>query len=107
MCRRRYGISTCASKTTCASPNRAAKSSPRPPRKPLQTSKPSLDTDVLVAGGGPVGLFLAVALERAPLRVTLVSEPSAAPDRPIALAHGSRLLLDRLDAFKGLPATPI
>ncbi|OGA21498.1 MAG: hypothetical protein A3I01_15715 [Betaproteobacteria bacterium RIFCSPLOWO2_02_FULL_65_24] len=73
----------------------------------MQTSKPSLDTDVLVAGGGPVGLFLAVALERAPLRVTLVSEPSAAPDRPIALAHGSRLLLDRLDAFKGLPATPI
>jgi 2-octaprenyl-6-methoxyphenol hydroxylase len=37
----------------------------------------------------------------------LVAEPSLGADRPIALAHGSRLLLERVDAFKDLPATPI
>lgn len=66
-------------------------------------------TDVVIAGGGPVGSALAVALADAGLAVRLF-EPRLEPDskfRPIALSHGSRLILERLDLFDRFPATPI
>lgn len=65
--------------------------------------------DVLVAGGGPVGAALACALAGAGLDVRLV-DPSPRPDarlRPVALSHGSRLILERAGAFVALRATPI
>lgn len=66
--------------------------------------------DVVIAGGGPVGSVLAHAL--APLAgpgFSVLQIRGAAPtgDRPIALSHGSRLILDRLGLWQGLPATPI
>ena len=70
------------------------------------------DYDVLVAGGGPVGASLALALHGAGLAVALF-EPRApraaqADPRPIALSHGSRLILERLGVWEQLvPATPI
>lgn len=71
------------------------------------------DTDIAIVGGGPVGAALALALRKSPLRVTLLearSAPaaSAARDpRPIAISHGSRLLLERLDAWRTLMPAPI
>jgi 2-octaprenyl-6-methoxyphenol hydroxylase len=54
--------------------------------------------DVLIAGGGPIGSVIALALAGAPLRVGLIGPP-ATPDgdaRPIALSHGSMQILDSL-----------
>jgi 2-octaprenyl-6-methoxyphenol hydroxylase len=70
--------------------------------------------DVVVAGGGPVGAAAALALRETGISVALV-EPrrprdpasAAAPFRPIALSHASRLLLERSGAFGALPVTPI
>jgi len=68
--------------------------------------------DVLIAGGGPVGASLALALHGSGLVVGLL-EPRApraahADPRPIALSHGSRLILERLGVWEPLaPATPI
>ena len=70
--------------------------------------------DIVIAGGGPVGSVLVHAL--APLTgrstgnglsVLKVRAGSTAADRPIALSHGSRLILERLGLWQGLPATPI
>jgi 2-octaprenyl-6-methoxyphenol hydroxylase len=69
------------------------------------------DYDVLVVGGGPVGATLTLALRGTGLAVGLLEAraPHAAGDRrPIALSHGSRLILDRLGVWEQLaPATPI
>jgi 2-octaprenyl-6-methoxyphenol hydroxylase len=70
------------------------------------------DYDVLIAGGGPVGMALALALGGASLRTGLVEARAArslqADPRPIALSHGSRLILERLGAWQPLAAaTPI
>lgn len=57
--------------------------------------------DVLIAGGGPVGAALALALRGSGLDVALIDSPPK-PDealRPVALSHASRLILERLDAF--------
>jgi len=65
--------------------------------------------DVLVAGGGPVGAALAAGLRGHGLEVVLV-EPGSEPAggfRPIALSHGSRLILESLGVFGGIEATPI
>jgi 2-octaprenyl-6-methoxyphenol hydroxylase len=70
------------------------------------------DYDVLIAGGGPVGASLALALRGTGLVVGLL-EPRApraaqADPRPVALSHGSRLILERLGVWEPLaPATPI
>jgi 2-octaprenyl-6-methoxyphenol hydroxylase len=67
------------------------------------------DTDIAIIGGGPVGAALALALRGSALRVTVLearAEQTTDP-RPIALSHGSRLLLERLNAWAGLHATPI
>lgn len=68
--------------------------------------------DVLIVGGGPVGAATALALRGTGLAVGLVEAraPQAvhADPRPIALSHGSRLILERLGVWERLaPATPI
>lgn len=70
------------------------------------------DYDVLIVGGGPVGAAAALALRGTGLAVGLVEAraPQAvqADPRPIALSHGSRLILERLGMWEQLaPATPI
>jgi 2-octaprenyl-6-methoxyphenol hydroxylase len=82
--------------------------------------------DILIAGGGPVGAALALALEGSGQRVLLAEARSAATfgtrsaatfdapaaaaardARAIALSYASRLLLERLHAWSALPVTPI
>ena len=65
--------------------------------------------DILIAGGGPVGAALALALRGSGLDVRLVepAERRAESLRPVALSYGSRLILERLDAFDPALATPI
>src|SRR5687768_1781685 len=81
------------------------------------------DYDLLVAGAGPVGAATALAARACGLEVGLVRAPAgplhlegtmrpgeaAVPDsRPIALSHGSRLILERLGVWERLAApTPI
>ena len=68
---------------------------------------------MVIAGGGPVGAALALALRASTLRVALIEArplSGAADDaRTIALAHGSRLILERLGVWQALAraATPI
>src|SRR5262245_1209837 len=59
------------------------------------------ECDVVVAGGGPVGAALAVSLRGCGLTVALVEPPTRplAAFRPIALSHGSRIILERIGAF--------
>lgn len=73
---------------------------------------PRPDYDVLIAGGGPVGGALAAALRDRGLRIAVLDR--RAPDapsgdfRPLALSHGSRLILERLGVWDALGAvTPI
>jgi 2-octaprenyl-6-methoxyphenol hydroxylase len=63
--------------------------------------------DVAIAGGGPVGSALALALAGGPLSVARISDDAETADRPIALSHGSRLILERLDAWGAVGAAPI
>jgi 2-octaprenyl-6-methoxyphenol hydroxylase len=70
--------------------------------------------DVAISGAGPVGCALALALADAGRRVLLIELQSrgntgAQPFRPIALSHGSRLILERVGAWDelALSATPI
>jgi 2-octaprenyl-6-methoxyphenol hydroxylase len=73
--------------------------------------------DILIAGGGPAGAALALALESGGHSVALIEaraagaadSPSADPGdrRPIALSHASRLILERLGAWRALAVTPI
>jgi 2-octaprenyl-6-methoxyphenol hydroxylase len=68
-----------------------------------------VDCDILIAGGGPVGATLALALRGAGLEV-LLAEPAASPSaafRPIALSHGSRQMLEQVGVFAHFPSTPI
>ena len=69
------------------------------------------DLRVVVAGAGPVGLTTAIALAAAGIRVRVLdAKPASAPvddSRTVALSHGSRLILERLGVWEGMPATPI
>ena len=70
------------------------------------------EIDVLIRGAGPVGCALALALRGARHTVAIAGAPSGSPGvryafRPLALSYASRLILERLDAWGGLPATPI
>jgi 2-octaprenyl-6-methoxyphenol hydroxylase len=70
-----------------------------------------LHTDVLIIGAGPVGMTLALALADSPLRVLLIDRrPRGAwadDPRALALSHGSRQLLDRLNAWNAAAGTAI
>ncbi len=72
---------------------------------------PTLSTDVLIIGAGPVGMTLALALADSPLRVTLIDRrPRGAwadDPRALALAHGSQQLLERLKAWNASAGTAI
>lgn len=66
--------------------------------------------DVAILGAGPVGCALALALRDSGLRIALVGrnrEAGAQAVRPIALSYASRLILERIGAWEGLPTTPI
>lgn len=68
--------------------------------------------EVAVVGGGPVGAALALALAAAGIdTVVLEAREASAPVatlRPLALSHGSRLILERLGVWDALAgATPI
>lgn len=64
-------------------------------------------SDVLIAGGGPVGAMLALGLRRCGASVLQVRSEAAAGERPIALSHGSRMLLERVGAWPAASPTPI
>ena len=73
--------------------------------------------DILIAGGGPVGAALALALEGSGHSVVLAEARSADSSgargatsgdaRAIALSYSSHLILERLNAWSRLAATPI
>src|SRR5215831_2421850 len=70
------------------------------------------DHDILIAGAGPAGGALALALRGSGLRVAILDarpRSTAAEDpRPLALSNASRLILERLDLWRALtPTTPI
>ena len=69
----------------------------------------SADTDIAIIGGGPVGVALALALQNSGLRITVLETRAerVSDPRPIALSHGSRLVLERLGAWRGLNPTAI
>lgn len=67
--------------------------------------------DLLIVGAGPVGLALALALKDAGLDLVLADarprEAVGADPRVLALAHGTRLTLERLGVWPALATTPI
>jgi 2-octaprenyl-6-methoxyphenol hydroxylase len=66
---------------------------------------------VAIVGGGPVGLALALSLRQADIGCEVLdARPAGAlrPDRRVlALSHGTRQILERLDAWVAIGATPI
>ena len=71
----------------------------------------SLSTDVLIIGAGPVGMTLALALADSSLHVLLLDRQPAGSwlkdPRALALSHGTRQLLERLNAWNAAAATAI
>ncbi len=65
------------------------------------------EVDVAIAGGGPVGCALALALSGSSVSVARIANEVGAADRPIALSHGSRLILERLGAWYSIRTSPI
>jgi 2-octaprenyl-6-methoxyphenol hydroxylase len=66
------------------------------------------EIDILVRGAGPVGCALALALRGSRHTVAIAGMPPVrAGFRPIALSYASRLILERIGAWRGLAATPI
>ena len=69
------------------------------------------DVDVAIIGAGPLGMTLALMLAATSARVVLIDAgaPGAAgaDPRALALAYGSRQLLERLGAWNGAAATAI
>jgi 2-octaprenyl-6-methoxyphenol hydroxylase len=69
--------------------------------------------DIVIVGGGPVGMALALALPDAEYRVMVLEsrqrDASVRDPRPLALSYGSRLLLERLAVWPSVEpsATPI
>ncbi len=66
--------------------------------------------DILIIGAGPVGSALALALSDSGLAVMLLEAQRAAvaDRRSLALSYGSRLILERIGAWREIaPATPI
>jgi 2-octaprenyl-6-methoxyphenol hydroxylase len=72
----------------------------------LATAEPP-QVDVAIAGGGPVGCALALALAGSGVSVARIADDLDVADRPIALSHGSRLILERLDAWSSVSCSAI
>lgn len=74
-------------------------------------ASPSPDADLLIIGGGPAGLALALSLAESGLRIVVAdardSSTVAADPRALALAHGSRLTLESLGVWPHIDATAI
>lgn len=70
-----------------------------------------MPAEVLIAGGGPAGLALALAARRNGIACVVAdarAAGAAAADRRIlALSHGSRMILERLDVWRQHAPTPI
>ena len=75
------------------------------------TDATALDCDVAIIGAGPVGMALASSLKDSGLDVRLINSRAhgawASDPRALALAHGSRQLLEKLQAWDANAATPI
>jgi 2-octaprenyl-6-methoxyphenol hydroxylase len=65
------------------------------------------DVDVAIAGGGPVGCALALALSGSAVSVARIADEARGADRPIALSYGSALILERLGAWSSVAGTAI
>jgi len=67
--------------------------------------------EVIIVGGGPVGAALALGLQHTGIAVAVLdahAQPAGADRRPLALSHGSRLILERLGVWAALQdVTPI
>jgi len=63
--------------------------------------------DIAIAGGGPVGCALALALSGGALAVARIADDSEIVDRPIALSYGSGLILERLGAWSPVASSAI
>ncbi|MEF8698954.1 MAG: FAD-dependent monooxygenase [Candidatus Accumulibacter sp. UW26] len=74
-------------------------------------TEPGTAVDIAIVGAGPVGMALALALSGGPYSVRLIDRRArvtgARDPRALALAHGSRQLLERIDAWNAEAATPI
>jgi 2-octaprenyl-6-methoxyphenol hydroxylase len=68
---------------------------------------PAAATDILVRGAGPVGCVAALALQDFHEVRVLEREGPAPGFRPIVLSYASRLILERVGAWRGLAPTPI
>lgn len=70
-----------------------------------------MNEPVLIIGGGPAGMALALALRHNGVRSRIVDArprgAARADARILALAHGSRLILERLGVWRDIPHTPI
>ena len=65
------------------------------------------EVDVAIAGGGPVGCALALALSGSSISVARIAGEADFADRPIALSYGSRLILERLGVWSSVRSNPI
>ena len=79
---------------------------------PDEPAHPAKHYDAIVVGGGPVGAAAALELHAAGFDLLLLEARAAAlaptDERPLALSHGSRLILERLGVWEALvPATEI
>lgn len=70
-----------------------------------------MNEPVLIVGGGPAGMALALALHRGGVKSRIVdARPRGAAKndaRILALSHGSRLILETLGVWEDIPHTPI
>jgi 2-octaprenyl-6-methoxyphenol hydroxylase len=62
--------------------------------------------DIVIVGGGPVGATLALALAGGGIEAVVLEsreeEAAGGDPRPLALSHGSRLILERLQVWQAL-----
>src|SRR5947207_6245679 len=72
------------------------------------SNKRAMLRDLVIVGAGPVGATLALALRDADLDVVVLDsrapETASRSDRSLALSHGARLILERLDVWPRLAA---
>src|SRR5512143_3098173 len=73
----------------------------------------AMRAEIVIRGAGPAGCVLALLLQQAGRPVVLQRQREASPGtpraafRPLALSHASRLILERVGAWRALAPTPI